>query len=187
LPLLVEQPRLVHCFGLEVDDAGPASASLRGYQLGYSWPGGSPMLRAGVEHELVVEIKDSSSGKPVSGLKDLQVMALELPGISQLRRRAEEVAPGRYLVKQRLPRGGKWRLSAQSLSLGLRFDESTSLDVVVQEIAELVEAAADGGSAAPQVLPDDTLVEPEAGSGLGEKAPAGTATGPTTPAAGSKP
>ncbi len=149
LPLLIEQPRLVHCFGLEVDESGPAGAGLRGYQLGYSWPTGTKVLSAGVEHELVVEIKDSSSGKPVSGLKDLQVMALELPGISQLRRRAQEVTPGRYLVKQRLPRGGKWRLSAQSLSLGLRFDESTSLDVVVQDIIEPVDTQDSNDAATP--------------------------------------
>ncbi|MEY2690267.1 MAG: hypothetical protein RL375_4467 [Pseudomonadota bacterium] len=156
LPLLIEQPRVVHCFGLEVDDSGPTSAHLRGYQLDFSWPPGHTTLRAGEEHELVVEIKDIATGKPVGGLKDLQVMALELPGISQLRRRADEVAPGRYLVKQRLPRGGKWRLSAQSVSLGLKFDESTSLDVAVQEVAGVADAQdADttAADAAPQASP----------------------------------
>jgi DNA-binding beta-propeller fold protein YncE len=137
LPLLVGQPRLIHCFALHVDE--PAHTAEPGTTVRYRLAGAGapaaakPQVAARVDHTFDIELSEPASGKPLAGVNDLQVMALELPGLSQQRQFAVETGPGTYRVTQRFPRAGQWRLSVQSVSRGLSFDKAESLDLRVTE------------------------------------------------------
>ena len=136
LTLLLDQPRVVRCLDFEAGerrDDGP------GLALDYRWAdpaaAGPAPLDTGRPHALSVQVRDSRTGAPATGLADVQLMVLELPGLSQQRQFARETAPGVYSVEQRFPRPGRWRLSAQIPSRGLGFDQATSADIEVHEAA----------------------------------------------------
>ncbi|MGY0194533.1 YncE family protein [Leptothrix sp. BB-4] len=165
LATLLEQPRLTHCYALDVDDTGATPDGRRidvTWQLGEQTYTGSSTrqarqtlpgnardtgrdagrdtatpraeARVGETQELLVRLKDGRTGEPLTGLTDLQAMALERPGLSQQRLFAQEQEPGSgvYLIRQRYPRAGVWRLMVQSRTLGLTFDRSPLLDIAVR-------------------------------------------------------
>ncbi len=134
LTLLLDQPRLVRCLEFEAGERVDDSTALA---LDYRWPGagGGAALDTGAAHVLSVAVRDVRTGQPVTGLTDLQLMVLELPGLSQQRQAARETAPGVYSVTQRFPRAGRWRLVAQIPSQGIGFDRAASADLTVQEAA----------------------------------------------------
>ncbi|MDP4300558.1 YncE family protein [Leptothrix discophora] len=179
LPTLLEQPRLTQCWALNVDDTGAtadgrridvtwqlgeqtytgssarvASQTLPGSSRDTARPGQAPRaeMRAGEAGELLIRLKDGQTGQPLTGITDLQAMALERPGLSQQRLFAQEREPGSgvYVVRQKFPRAGVWRVMVQSRSLGLTFDRSPLLDIGVRG-PEVTRAAPD---AAPDARPD---------------------------------
>lgn len=169
LPTLLEQPRLTHCYAFTVDETG---ATADGRRIDVSWqigeqtytgssarlagqtlPGsardlGKPdqapraEMRTGESAELLIRLKDGPTGQPLTGIDDLQVMALERPGLSQQRTFARERTPGSgvYVVTQKFPREGVWRLMVQSRSLGLTFDRSPLLDIGVRKATTTVKS-----------------------------------------------
>ena len=146
LPLLLEQPRLAHCYALTVDETG-TTVDGRRLDVAYRWPEASD-IRTDREWELQIRLTDAHSGAPVSGVRDLQLMVLERPGLSQQRQFAQEREPGVYVVRQRFPRPGIWRLMVQSVSQRLSFDRSPILDQAVR-VAE-VPASSNTATDAPR-------------------------------------
>lgn len=139
LPLLVGQPRLIHCFALRVDEV--ATAHERRIGVDYRVAGQAPMsaLAAGSEQRIDITVTEADSGQPIRGMTDLQVMVLELPGLSQQRQFATETAPGQYRIKHRFLRAGKWRFTVQSQAQGLRFEQAPAFDVQVIERAPVAQ------------------------------------------------
>ncbi|ACB34891.1 40-residue YVTN family beta-propeller repeat protein [Leptothrix cholodnii SP-6] len=130
LPLLLEQPRLAHCYALAIDETG-TTADGRRLNVAYQWPEAAD-IRTGRDWELQIRLTDAQSGAAVTGVRDLQLMVLERPGLSQQRQFAQEREPGVYVVRQRFPRPGVWRLMVQSVSQRLSFDRSPLLDQAVR-------------------------------------------------------
>lgn len=149
IPLLIQNPRFVQCFDFKADDIGATSAGRRldvSFRVGPEGAG-QPAARAGLPTDFHITVSDSSTGKPVTGLRDLQLMALEMPGLSQQRQFATETAiPGVYLARMQLWRPGLWRLQVQSQAQGLGFDRSPTLEFKVQPGPS---AATTGSDAAP--------------------------------------
>ncbi|RZS58025.1 cytochrome D1 domain-containing protein [Sphaerotilus mobilis] len=170
LPTLLEQPRLTHCYAFNVDETGAttdgrridvtwqigdlsfsgssariASQTLPGSVRDAGKPGQAPRaeMRTGQASELAIRLKDGQTGQPLSGIADLQVMALERPGLSQQRAFAKEreAGSGVYVVTQTFPREGVWRVMVQSRSLGLTFDRSPLLDIGVRKTEPVANAA----------------------------------------------
>lgn len=139
LPMVLAQPRVVECFAFAVDEVGATQAGRR-LDLDWRWttaPGATPVvLQAGDEHEVQLQVRDAITGEPVTGVRDLQIMALAKPGLAQQRLFATEdrdaTRPGIYRARFRFLRPGLWQLSVQSVSLGLSFDRSRTLDFSVQ-------------------------------------------------------
>jgi YVTN family beta-propeller protein len=104
VPLLIDQPRIFKCFPMEVAEspdgvkARPGATSLsvepafRGRQFK---PGDAVTLK--------FKITDSVTGQPVKGLKDVQVLMFEPPGLWQQRQWARESEDGVYEVTQVFP------------------------------------------------------------------------------------
>ncbi|MEK8052501.1 hypothetical protein AACH10_19770 [Ideonella sp. DXS22W] len=127
LLVLTDQPRLLRCFALDVDERGQTAEGQR-VQTRFSVAGPA---RAGQPLAVRVELRDGDSGQPLTGLGDVQLMLLELPGLAQRRAFAAEEAPGVYRLVDTLPREGRWRVALQVASRGLSFERSATLDLDV--------------------------------------------------------
>lgn len=149
IPLLVQNPRVMHCFDIHIDETGAADAGRR-FDLGFKVGGADPAsaIRVGTDTEIHLTLRDAHTREPVRGVRDLQLMALEMPGLSQQRVFARETpTPGIYSVVLKFWRPGVWRLQAQSVSQGLSFDRSASTEVAVQDAASATPPAAPAASA----------------------------------------
>jgi hypothetical protein len=67
------------------------------------------------------KITDSITKQALAGLKDVQVLAFEPPGVWQQRQWASEVGDGVYELKQVFPHEGMFRVMVQIESRGLKF------------------------------------------------------------------
>lgn len=130
LAVLVDQPRVVRCFDLIVDDSGLTATGAR-IALQHQTPENASLV-ADQPVRLRVRLSNADTREPLSGIEDLQLMVLEMPGISQQRRFMREVEPGLYEVEQRFPRPGAWRLMAQIGSRGLAFERAPTLDLQIR-------------------------------------------------------
>lgn len=149
VPMLVQNPRVMHCFDIHIDETGATDTGRR-FDLGFKVGGANPAsaVRVGADTEIHLTLRDAHTGAPVSGVRDLQLMALEMPGLSQQRVFARETpTPGVYSVMLKFWRAGVWRLQAQSVSQGLSFDRSASTEVAVQDAASAATPAASAASA----------------------------------------
>ncbi|MEY4754895.1 MAG: hypothetical protein RJA44_2570, partial [Pseudomonadota bacterium] len=148
IPLLVQNPRMVHCFDVRIDETGATSV---GKHLDLQFDLGGPeaaALQAGREFEVLIRLRDAHSGEPVRGVRDLQIMAMELPGLSQQRHFARETAtPGLYRLRLRLHNPGQWRLQAQSVSQGLSYERSPTTDLKLRPAS--ADTAVQPAAAAP--------------------------------------
>ena len=80
-----------------------------------------------------------TTGQPLKGLKDVQVLAFEPPGIWQQRQWATEVGEGEYEVTQTFPRPGLYKVMLRSASRGAAFADLPYTSVPVTSGAETVE------------------------------------------------
>lgn len=140
LAMLIDRPRVVQCAELRVDDTGVTPTGLR-LGLRFLDPQGQTLSQVQASAGQVIPLRlqlvdaDDPEKKPLVGLKDVQLMALELPGISQSRQFMREVEPGVYAAEQRFLRAGRWRMMVQVSSKGLSFERGAHLDVTVNEAA----------------------------------------------------
>lgn len=148
LAVLIDQPRVVRCFEVSVDDSG---LTVTGARIALQHEPPAPQsLVADEPVRLRVRLSDAETKEPLIGLDDVQIMILEMPGISQQRRFLREVAPGTYEVEHRFPRPGTWRAMTQIASRGLSFERAPTLDLEIRPPAPSSAAATTtSGSRAP--------------------------------------
>jgi hypothetical protein len=149
--VVVDSPRVVRCFDLRVDDTG---ATPEGRRLDVKIEGAQEgEVRAGEPVSLILRVIDADTNEPITGLTDVQVMALQLPGVAQQRRFAPEKSPGVYAYTETLPRPGTWRLTVQVASRGLAFERSPALDLRVAPGRTAASSPAAAASAVPASIP----------------------------------
>ena len=85
---------------------------------------------------LKFKITDSITGHAVSGLRDVQVLIFEPPGIWQQRVWAKETAAGVYEVKEVFPHEGYFRVMTQIESRGIRYASFPFANVTVLDGAK---------------------------------------------------
>lgn len=116
--LLIDRPRVVHCFDIELADSPDAPKQA------------SPSLNIEPEFKEVkaapnrpvnlrFRLKDAATGAAVTGLGDVQVLVFEPPGIWQQRHSAKEVGGGVYEVAQTFPRAGRYMVFVRVASRGV--------------------------------------------------------------------
>ena len=132
VPLLIDQPRVVHCFQVTVQESPE--------QMSVASRNRPPLVRALFGKEsisahtptaLQFTLLDAATQQPVAGVKDVQVLLFEPPGTWQQRHWAKEVEAGRYAVTQSFPHAGEYRVMIQSPSQHLRFVDATSMVLTV--------------------------------------------------------
>ncbi|HEX6361782.1 MAG TPA: hypothetical protein VFZ93_02415 [Albitalea sp.] len=137
VPVALPQPRAAACVEVLVDGAVPVEQAER-YVVSLV-DAGTP-LHAGRPQRLRLAVRHDHGRGPVTGLGDLQLMVLQLPGLWQQRQFAREVAPGVYEIEQRFPRDGDFRLSVQIASRGLAFGATGTIPLRVVQNGEAVGA-----------------------------------------------
>lgn len=121
VPMFFDQPRITNCFEAKVGDSpfgerlkGQVTTSVEPMFKGNQYSLGRPV-------SLRFKITDSITGQIISGLKDVQVLIFEPPGIWQKRVWANEVSAGLYEVTEQLPHEGSFRVMTQIESRGIRY------------------------------------------------------------------
>jgi len=120
LALLLDTPRAVHCFEVEVAPDPEADARRRRVPLRVAAPDAEKGLlraRAGEEIRLELTAEGPGSAGPRAGLADLELLVIA--GGWHVRRPARDLGGGRYEVALTVPSDGLYYLYAECPSEGL--------------------------------------------------------------------
>ena len=90
-------------------------------------------MKLGKPATLTFKITDPVTNEPVKGLKDVQVLVVEPPGVWQTRLWAKEAGDGLYEVTQDFPEVGLYRVMLQVESRGVRFNHLPFVSVPVNK------------------------------------------------------
>ena len=132
LDLLLDSPRVVHCFPLTVA-ADPALAAARRPKLDVKVEIDGKAARAGDEVSVRLRITDPAGQGPRRGLRDVQVLTFLSPGTWQQRQWAEEVGEGLYEIRFRPPEAGLYFVFVGVDSAGLPLAQSPHASLNVGE------------------------------------------------------
>jgi len=132
VPLLLDQPRLLHCFtaALPAPPAADRAAAHPAVEVQPLFDGVRAV--AGEPVRLAFRILDAASRQPVAGLADVRALALEPPGNWQRRAWATEAGGGVYRVEWVFPRAGVYKVGVSVASRGLSFAGRPFTDVHVE-------------------------------------------------------
>lgn len=144
VPLLIDQPRLVNCFQLEVAESPEGERQRSGANLAVEALFTERRFKPQENIPLRFKLTDPSTKQAVTGLKDVQVLIFEPPGLWQQRQFAQEVSPGVYEVTQAFPREGQYNIMLQVSSRGVSFADLPFTVVSVIKNPQATEQKATG-------------------------------------------
>jgi YVTN family beta-propeller protein len=128
VPVLIDQPRITHCFPLSLRSTKPAPTASA---LAVEFMFGDRGYKAGDPVKLKFKVLDATTRAPLSGLRDVRAMVMEPPDGWQQRQWAVEVDPGVYEVTQLFPRPGLYQVLISVESRGAGFTKLPSIKVKV--------------------------------------------------------
>ena len=121
VPLLIEQPRLLNCFQLEVGASPDDEDHRAGTSIAVEALFKEQQIKADEAVTLRFRITDATTKKPVTGLNDVRVLVFEPPGTWQQRQLAKEIGAGVYEVTQTFPRASVFNVMVAVSSRGVTF------------------------------------------------------------------
>ena len=136
VPFIVDQPRIVNCFQLEVAEA-PGGNSQGGISIAVEALFKGQRFKAQSATPLRFKITDPLTKQPIAGLTDVQVLVFEPPGIWQQRHFAKEVEAGVYEINQAFPRDGMYNVMVSVSSRGVTYADLPLTAVAVEEAPQL--------------------------------------------------
>lgn len=126
VPLLLDSPRIVHCFNFTVN-ANAASSSQRAVPIKIEFPIQERTAYAGEKYKLGFKVIDTQTNQPRSDLRDLGVLIFLAPGIWQQRDLAKPVGNGLYEINFVPPQAGAYYIYFNFHSLGVDFNQLPNL------------------------------------------------------------
>jgi YVTN family beta-propeller protein len=117
---LLDAPRVTHCFEAQAAE-NPAVEHERVASFGVEYLDTEKPLRAGEDYKLRLRLSDKTTGKPVDGLKDVQVLTFLSPGIWQKRAVARGTGAGVYELNINVPESGLYMIFVESRKAGVAF------------------------------------------------------------------
>ncbi len=136
LALAVDSPRMTHCVSFAVKE-NPALVIAAAAHLSVSFSPLATPPRVGATTPLRFRLQyPSAPSKAVAGLKDVDVLVFQPPGLNQFRLDAREIAEGEYEVLISFPDPGEFLVFPRSLSQGLDYGDlpATRLNVASPEV-----------------------------------------------------
>jgi len=131
VPFLLDSPRVLNCFDLEVRE-NPQLAKQKEIPIRIESLGTIPVGYAGENLNLRFRVLDAVTGKPRSDLKDVGVLAFLAPGIWQQRAGATQ-ASGVYEITFVPPQAGVYYVFFQCPSLGVQFNQLQGWTIEVKD------------------------------------------------------
>lgn len=131
VPMLVDQPRLTHCFEARVQPGPAAKGDVTRARVAAEVLLDAAEVRAGRNVPLRVRIVDPATRQPIEGLHDVRVLAVELPGIWQQRQWLTPRHGGVYETRQTFPHAGTFHVLFSVESAAASY---TDLPVTVVEV-----------------------------------------------------
>ena len=117
---LLNSPRVTHCFDAQAAE-NPSVERERVASLGVEYLDQDKPLRAGEDYKLRLRLSDKATGKPVDGLKDVQILTFLSPGIWQKRALAQGKGEGVYELNINVPEAGLYLIFVESRKAGVAF------------------------------------------------------------------
>ena len=136
VPMLIDQPRIINCFQLEVADSPEAEKQQARVAIASEALFKDQRFKPGEPVKLRFKIVDSITKEPIVGLVDVQVLTFEPPGVWQERQFAKEVGGGVYEITQVFPEVGHYRVMLAVQSKGVRFVDTPYTGVAVLQDAK---------------------------------------------------
>lgn len=130
--ILISTPRIAYCFGLSVDPDPELVAERRGKLPRIELLSKNLSGVAGARVTLLFKFSDGDNGRPLAGLKDIQVLAFLAPGLWQTRDLAKQTGDGVYSVDFVPPQAGVYYIYLSAHSLGLEYSNSYYLTLEVK-------------------------------------------------------
>jgi YVTN family beta-propeller protein len=121
LPFLIDQPRIANCFEGKIGDSpyGEKVKAVISTKIESQFKGNR--FKPGEAVTLKFKISDAITKQALAGVKDIQVLIFQPPGIWQKRVFAKEVGEGMYEVTETFPHVGLFRVMTQIRSRGVSF------------------------------------------------------------------
>lgn len=129
--LLLDSPRVVHCFDLTVA-ADPSLAKKRQAPIRIEWLVKEKEIAVGRPAQLRFRLTDAETGQPKADLKDVRVLFFLSPGVWQTRDLARHAGEGVYEVSPTPPQGGAYMAFVEAQSLGVSFRQLPSLTLTAK-------------------------------------------------------
>jgi YVTN family beta-propeller protein len=131
VPVIIDQPRLVNCFQLEVAPSPEGEVNPAGKSIAVEHLFKDKRFKPQEESSLRFRITDPATKQALGGLTDVQVLVFEPPGIWQQRQWAKEVEKGVYEVMQTFPHAGLYNVMVRISSRGASFRDLPFATVTV--------------------------------------------------------
>jgi hypothetical protein len=132
LSLLLDSPRVVHCFPVTVAE-NPVLTAERRPPLDVEVLLGDPNASAGQDVAVRLKITDPATHVVRRGLRDVQVLTFLSPGTWQQRQWADEVGEGVYEIRFQPPEAGLYFVFVGVDSAGLPIEKSPYVSLTVGE------------------------------------------------------
>lgn len=136
VPLIVDQPRLINCFQLEVAESADSKQARPLTSTAVEALFGGERLKPGQAVALRFKITDPITKQAITGLKDVQVLVFEPPGVWQQRQWASEIGDGVYEITQVFPADGLYKVMLRIGSRGVAFADLPFTEVPVVKEAQ---------------------------------------------------
>jgi YVTN family beta-propeller protein len=108
VPLLIDQPRMVACFQIDVQNPVSAAKSMNAAAISIEPLFGAHTLAAGISSTLTFKLQDSATAEPLISGRDLDVMVFKAPGLWQHRSTARPLGDGVYELTLTFPDAGQY-------------------------------------------------------------------------------
>jgi YVTN family beta-propeller protein len=119
LALLLDAPRLIHCFPVQVADNPELAAQKKKRPLHVDIQVDSREVTVGEEVRVRFRLTDPESGTPKKGLQDVRALTFLSPGLGQQRQWAAERGEGLYEITFRPEEEGLYYVFLEVASAGL--------------------------------------------------------------------
>ncbi|HEX6183865.1 MAG TPA: cytochrome D1 domain-containing protein [Pyrinomonadaceae bacterium] len=140
---LLDTPRVTHCFDARAAE-NPSVKRERVASLGVEYLDTEKPLHAGEDYKLRLRLSDKTTGKPVDGLKDVQVLTFLSPGIWQKRAIAQAAGAGVYELKINVPEVGLYLVFVESRAAGVAFRQLPYLTLRASAAPDAAKTATQG-------------------------------------------
>ena len=133
VPLLIDQPRIANCFNLEIAKSPQGEFEKPRLAVALEALFKGKQFKAGESVSLRFKLTDSVTGQPINGLKDVQILAFEPPGVWHQRQWAKDLGDGLYEATQVFPRAGLYNILLRVESRGARFADLPNTRLAIVE------------------------------------------------------